>query len=240
MPEFFPLTERILGLDLPWKLVGPFGFPITVWLVQDADRWVLIDTGGQSRARELVAAVEAATRGIGPEQVLLTHGHADHVGGLSAVLDAWDVSVFCHVQETAFLRGTRTYADQPSRSLSFTLFRRAVPTLAVPSAQLETLDDGARVAGMKVIHLPGHAPGQIGFLHTQERALICGDAVMNLRGRLSGPLAIATPDPATARRSMARLLSFNFDRLLPSHGRPLLQEGRAALARYLTKDVARV
>jgi glyoxylase-like metal-dependent hydrolase (beta-lactamase superfamily II) len=88
---------------------------------------------------------------------------------------------------------------------------------------------------MVVIPLPGHTPGQVGFLHPEDHAFICGDAVMNLRSRLSPPFGIATPDPVQAEISMQRMGEIEFLHLLPSHGPVILKNGRKALLDFLER-----
>jgi glyoxylase-like metal-dependent hydrolase (beta-lactamase superfamily II) len=89
--------------------------------------------------------------------------------------------------------------------------------------------------GMAVIHLPGHTPGHVGFLHPTDHAMICGDAVMNLGGRLAPPFAMSTPDPAAARASMQRLAELDYLHLLPTHGPPILEHGRQAVLDFLSQ-----
>jgi glyoxylase-like metal-dependent hydrolase (beta-lactamase superfamily II) len=86
---------------------------------------------------------------------------------------------------------------------------------------------------MAVIHLPGHSPGQLGFLHPSDQAMICGDAVMNLKDRLSPPFAAFSQDPKLAEASMRRLSELDFIHLLPSHGDPILNRGREAMLSFL-------
>jgi glyoxylase-like metal-dependent hydrolase (beta-lactamase superfamily II) len=86
---------------------------------------------------------------------------------------------------------------------------------------------------MAIIHLPGHSPGQIGFLHPEDRAMICGDAVMNLGNRLAPPFGFFTPDPEAAQSSLRRLGELDFEHLLPSHGQPVIGRGRSAVLRWL-------
>jgi len=99
------------------------------------------------------------------------------------------------------------------------------------------LERGQSAVGMAVIHLPGHTPGHVGFLHPADHAMICGDAIMNLRGHLGPPPAISTPDPKLANASIERLAQLDFLHLLPSHGPAILDRGRQALLDFLlTRD----
>jgi glyoxylase-like metal-dependent hydrolase (beta-lactamase superfamily II) len=97
------------------------------------------------------------------------------------------------------------------------------------------LEAGQAADGMVVIHLPGHTPGQIGLLHPQDGAILCGDAVMNLRGRLSPPFSFATPDPGATEASMLRLGELDYEHLLPSHGPAILGTGRQAMLEFLDR-----
>jgi glyoxylase-like metal-dependent hydrolase (beta-lactamase superfamily II) len=67
----------------------------------------------------------------------------------------------------------------------------------------------------------------LALLHREDRALICGDAFANGRGKLGDPLSIFTYDLALNRQSQAKLAALDFDHLLVSHGPPILNEGRA-------------
>jgi len=81
---------------------------------------------------------------------------------------------------------------------------------------------------MCAIHLPGHSPGQVGFLHPADRAMLRGDAVGHYAGRLRPPPSVATGDTEMAQHSIARLARLDFDDLLPGHGPPILNNGRQA------------
>jgi glyoxylase-like metal-dependent hydrolase (beta-lactamase superfamily II) len=63
--------------------------------------------------------------------------------------------------------------------------------------------------------------------------MICGDAMMNIEGKLSPPHSFATSDPETSRSSMRRLGELDYKHLLPSHGDPILENGHLAMLNYL-------
>jgi glyoxylase-like metal-dependent hydrolase (beta-lactamase superfamily II) len=235
MLDFEPVSESILRLELSWE---PFGFvklPVSVWLVRGASSWTLIDSGPPETSDHLVAAVSRATGGAGVRQVLLTHGHYDHAGGLAALRLAWNPAILCHVDEMPFVAGEASYADVPARTYHYWLGRFFLQDLPWGQTVARGLERGQSVEGMAVIHLPGHSPGHIGFLHPLDQAMICGDTVMTLRGRLSRPFIFVTPDPHLAEASIQRLGQLDFAHLLPSHGRPILERGRQAVLDYLAR-----
>jgi glyoxylase-like metal-dependent hydrolase (beta-lactamase superfamily II) len=233
MPDFVPVTPHIGRLEVPWRMVGLIPSSVCVWLIRVGDRWTMVDSGPPEAADMVVAAVARATRGRGPQTILLTHAHYDHAGGLEALRAAWDPAILCHREEVGFVTGQSDYRHLPSRGLWYSIGRLLMGSTRWQLPVARDLERGQAVEGMAIIHLPGHTPGHIGFLHPEDRAMLCGDAVMNVGGRLSPSPALATQDPAAARSSLGRLGDLDYEHLLPSHGRPILGGGRAALARWL-------
>lgn len=231
--DFRAVSRHILRLEVNLKIIGPLSIPVSVWLVRSDEGWIMVDAGPPATADHVVAAVARATEGRGPRLILLTHAHYDHSGGLNALRLAWNTPIACHVEEVPFITGEMEYRDLQPRGLAFWLGRYLMPSPAAGLPVSRDLQRGESIAGMVTIHLPGHSPGQIGFLHPQDQAILCGDALMNLRGQLSPPFAAVTPDPERARASMRRLAELDFVHLLPSHGEPILGRGREALLRYL-------
>lgn len=235
MLKFEPVTEHILRLELRLRMLGPFVAPVAVWLLRTDDGWTLIDSGAPENADQLISAIVRATGGEGPRRVLLTHAHYDHAGGLRALREAWSPPVMCHKDEAPFVIGEADYRQVPSSSAAFRFGRLIAKTAVIGVPVARDLERGQPADGMAVIHLPGHSPGQVGFLHPEDRAMICGDAVFNLGGRLGPPLSLATPDPEQARRSMQRLGELDFEHLLPSHGPPILGNGKEVVQRFLQR-----
>lgn len=235
MLSFEPITEHISRLELRFRLLGPITVPVSVWLMRTTDGWTLIDTGPPETADQLVSAIVRATGGQGPLRVLLTHAHYDHAGGLPALRAAWSPPVLCHKDEAPFVIGQGDYRRLPTDSLAFRLGRLFMKTAAYGVPVARDLERGQPADGMAVIHLPGHSPGQVGFLHPEDHAMICGDAVFNLGGSLGPPLSLSTPDPEAARASMRRLGDLDYRHLLASHGPPILHRGKQAMQQFLER-----
>jgi len=231
--DFQQVTDHIYRIELPIHILGPVTVPVSAFLVEDSDGWTLIDAGPTETAQDLVVAINELTEGEGPRQVLLTHAHYDHSGGLGDVLLEWNPPLICHREEARFITGQSDYRYVPSRNLLFLLARYIIPQTGWGYPVARTLERGEAVAGMVVIQLPGHSPGQVGFLHPRDQAMLCGDALMNIGGRLSPPYRALSSDPVLAQQSIRRLAELDFLHLLPSHGDPILERGRLAVLDYL-------
>lgn len=236
MLDFEMVTSHVWRLELPFQLFGVFNKPTAVYLVQKETDWILIDAGPPETADTLVAAVARATAGQGPRMIMVTHGHYDHAGGLEAVRRAWNPPVLCHRHEVPFLVGELQYRHLKSKNVAFWLTRNFIRSSPYPVPIGRDLERGESAGGMAVIHLPGHTPGQIGFFHPEDRALICGDAVSNANGILTPPSLWATYDPALARQSMARMVELDFAHLLPSHGPVISRRGQEVLRKLIQDE----
>jgi glyoxylase-like metal-dependent hydrolase (beta-lactamase superfamily II) len=235
MPDFEPVTDHILRLEIPWRMLGLVSVPVAVWLVRNPDGWTLVDTGTPESADQVVAAVARATNGQGPTRILLTHAHYDHGGGMDALRRAWNPPILCHRDEVPFVTGEAEYRHLRAMNPVFWLSRYFLARTAWGQPVARDLEGGLAASGMAVIHLPGHTPGQVGFFHPTDFAMICGDAVRHLGGALSAPSAFSTQDPHAARVSIRRLSELDFYHLLPSHGPPILDRGREAVHYFVER-----
>jgi glyoxylase-like metal-dependent hydrolase (beta-lactamase superfamily II) len=93
--------------------------------------------------------------GLKPSQILLTHGHLDHIGGIASVKALTGAPVAVHGEDAPML------TDAMRNGSAYF----GMPVVAPPPDRL--LRDGAEVAvgnlRFKVLHTPGHTPGGICF-----------------------------------------------------------------------------
>lgn len=125
---------------------------VNALLVRTGHRLILIDTGlGPQYHGELLASLRVA--GVLPgevNEVLITHPHPDHVGGL---LDAHG--------KLAFPSATIRMA---SAAWSW-MQQKGAPAMARTIAnRVTTFEPGATIApGITSVSLPGHTPGHVGY-----------------------------------------------------------------------------
>ncbi|MGE5409106.1 MAG: MBL fold metallo-hydrolase [Syntrophothermus sp.] len=184
---------------------------INVYLAED----VLIDAGRRWDARR----IERQTAGVELSMVALTHAHPDHQGCARDVCDRRGIPLACHEADVDAMEGRRTLAATSAPIARF--FARLWQ--GPPRRVDRVLREGDEVAGFRVVHAPGHSPGEVIFFRERDGVAICGDVIRNigylsLRTRLDEPPAALSPDPAENRRSIRRLAALGPSLILPGHG----------------------
>ncbi|MEW5287843.1 MULTISPECIES: MBL fold metallo-hydrolase [Erwinia] len=128
----------------------------------------VVDPGGDMD--KIQAAV--AKQGVSVVQVLLTHGHLDHVGA------ATDVATFYQVPVVGPHRADAFWLDAlPVQSQMFGLPQ------CTPVKPDRWLEEGDIVqighTSLETFLCPGHTPGHIVFFDRADRLLISGDVIFN-------------------------------------------------------------
>jgi hydroxyacylglutathione hydrolase len=119
-----------------------------IWMLQEGRHAVVVDPGD-------AAPVEAflAEHGLALTAILVTHHHADHVGGILALLRRWSVPVFGPARES-------------------------IPGLTQPLAEGDRFSVPRLNLEMAVLEVPGHTLGHIAYLGAGG-VLLCGDTLFS-------------------------------------------------------------
>lgn len=201
------------------RVLAPNPGPMTHWgtntFILGEGRVAIVDPGPASEAH--LAALLAATRGETVTHILVTHAHADH-SPLARTLAA-------RTGAPVFGFGPPEAGRRP------VMARLAQAGLAGGGEGVDrdfhpdrALAEGDVVAGegwaVRVLHLPGHFAGHLGFAFGD--AVLSGDHVMDWSSSLVSP---PDGDLAAFMATSERLRDFGAARLLPAHGAAISDPG---------------
>jgi glyoxylase-like metal-dependent hydrolase (beta-lactamase superfamily II)/predicted ester cyclase len=171
---FIKEPERVA--DGVWLVRGDLGGGLAVYFIEEPGGGVVMyDAGSRAMARGLAAA---GARLGGINRIVLGHAHVDHRGAASRI----DAPVWCHVDEVADAEGDggvhyQDLDDLPLRARH--LYKHVLFPMwdGGPVEISGTLTEGDEVAGFRVVHCPGHAPGLIALYRESDGVCLSSDVV---------------------------------------------------------------
>ncbi len=190
----------------------PTNEPVSVHVL-DEETTVLFGTGFESGLDRLTRELEEFG---GPDVIVIEHADPDHYLALPALLKAYpDAQVATPRQEVDQLQSA---VDVPVHV---------------------TLEADELRWGVRTIHVPGHTPGNMSFLHESTDTLFVGDTVVHSNsfvaapGDWSGAFAPVKPDlnadDQAARKNISILADYDFEAALLTHGPNVLEDAQADL-----------
>lgn len=200
-----------------WQLAGyPFN-AINVYVAGTT----LIDSATKLAHRRIMRQIR--DRGI--TELALTHAHADHQGSAAFVCDQLGIPLACHADDVEFMEGRREYVRERGEPVLINKIQARLWN-GPPRHVDRVLNDGDMVGDFRVIHAPGHSPGEVVYFRDSDCVAISGDvcATINMFTGLPGiheaPDFFAA-DRAQNHRSLIKLVELNPSVICPGHGAPL-------------------
>lgn len=181
-------TNNLFQLTL-W----PNFFPVNCYIVEEQDELILIDTGMAASFKGIVSLINELEKPL--TNIVLTHGHGDHVGSLMKLKKAYpETCVSISNRDSRLLKGDTTLDETEPQSP----IKGGIPkNLDIVPERL--LKEGDQVGTLEVVGTPGHTPGSISLFERKNRAIIVGDAFQT-QGKVAvcGQLVPLFPFPAFA------------------------------------------
>ena len=207
LPDIDVWSERVvvaLGQN-PGVFTGP---GTNTYLIGTGPRRILLDTGeGRPAYLDVLerACVRAGVTGL--QEIVLTHGHPDHMGGVTGVLERFGP---LRISKLALPGNDENY-----------------------DCELTPIGEGSMLrtqgATLRALHAPGHAQDHLCFMLEEEGALFSGDNVLGV-----GTTVIPAHggDLLDYLHSLERLLAQAPRAIYPAHG-PRIAEGEAKIREYI-------
>jgi glyoxylase-like metal-dependent hydrolase (beta-lactamase superfamily II) len=202
-----------------------------VYLVHDADEWLLIDIGYEETVEDFIEIIRQLDFPLAQCKTLVaTHADVDHIQGLAKAKQILKTTVTAHPNAVKPLESGDTLitlAEIEAQNLH----------LAMPPVSIEhQVNDGdvIQVGGLEleVWHTPGHTDSQLAF--RSGDVLLSGDNIYR-DGCIGAIDAHHGSDIKAFVRSLERIRDSDVKWLAPSHG-PMFRNDKA----FLNKTIDRV
>ncbi len=213
LPDVDVWSDRVvvaLGQN-PSAFTGP---GTNTYLVGTGPRRILLDTGdGRNEYLPILEQALERAECEGLDEIVLTHGHSDHVGGAESVM--------------------KRLGEVPVR-------KRPWPESdSHYSFEITPIDDGQSVrtegATLRAFHSPGHCPDHLCFVLEEEGAVFSGDNVLGIGTTV---IPAESGDLSQYMDSLAKLEREQPTRIYPAHG-PRIDDGRGKVREYIEHRLER-
>jgi glyoxylase-like metal-dependent hydrolase (beta-lactamase superfamily II) len=187
------------------------------WILDCSEGTILID-GGMTPAH--VEGIRKELKSIDKDWsevdlILITHKHRDHISNLPKLVELTEAPVKAHELEAP-------------------LIKEAV------SVEVEGLKDHTVLpycGGIELIHVPGHSEGNSSYYLRKHKAIIAGDTIFgDENSNLMPPPERYCLDVKQATVEMKRLLEYDFDVFIYTHGKDIMKDAKKQVQALVEKN----
>ncbi len=199
-----------------------------------AEGCIMVDTGPPQSGKKIEKWF--ATIPIDPQEIqliILTHGHADHVGSAFGVKNFTGARIALHIDDKPMVEDGKVAWPSAASTwghIARYLFKPFAPLMRFSSynVDLNIGDEGLSLEEYgipgKVIHTPGHTPGSVSVLLETGVAFVGCMTHNRFPFRLRPGLPIFAEDLSKLRDSWKLLLDEGAKTIYPAHGNSFSSE----------------
>jgi len=188
------------------------------WILECPEGAVIVDGGQSPKAVDNIKS-ELGSMGKSWKDVkliLITHKHGDHINNLPKLKELTGAPVKSEEHEAPLIKQAK-------------------------GVSVEGAKDGEVLpfcGGIQVIHVPGHSEGNACYYLKNRKVMIAGDTLFgDPEGNINPPPEKYCLDCEQATREIKRLLDYDFDTLLITHGKGT-EKGAKAKVEKLVEETS--
>jgi glyoxylase-like metal-dependent hydrolase (beta-lactamase superfamily II) len=199
-------------------------------VLHEAAGAVLIDSGYHAHAALTLSLVAHALRGKPLLRLVNTHCHSDHMGGNAALARAHG----CRISVPAGAAAAIAAWDEDAMMLAYT----GQSAQRFSYSDTVAAGDALLLGGIEwqAFAAPGHDPDALMFYAPGERILISGDALWENGFGLIFPELFGQEGFAAARSTLETIARLEVDAVIPGHGAPFGDIGKALAGAFQRLD----
>jgi glyoxylase-like metal-dependent hydrolase (beta-lactamase superfamily II) len=211
------------------------GGHVHAFLIEGKDGLTLIDTLYDANGAFVAKVIEQIGRPISDlKNIVLTHAHRSHLGGLAALKTLSRAKVWAHEWESDIIAGERkaqgvtVWPRRPLRVYHLQLGLALGFGAHVPCEVDAFLKDGDWVGPLQIVYAPGHSPGHLAFFWKESRTLFAGDSMVTWPYLELGWAGLNL-NKRQNLRTLLQLDDLNPDMIAVGHGEPAVGDDVARL-----------
>jgi glyoxylase-like metal-dependent hydrolase (beta-lactamase superfamily II) len=203
---------------------------VNVFIVRIPVGLILVDTGPAGSKQYIFDAIKRiGNRPDDIKHIIVTHSHHDHSGSLADIVKEVNAPVYMHPHDAMLVRKGVAYRfklDVINNIVGIITIGSLIrlPYINIkPVKQITEVDDGDWIPGkgyLRVIHSPGHWPGQIALFYPGDGGVIIAADVAENHSRLRLSPGYQNKDECLA--TIKKISAYDFNIAVFSHGEPIL------------------